>query len=390
MTRDPDWLLDGLGALQRDHLLRPRRRVQPLGSGRSRIDGQHVIDFSSNDYLGLARDSRLIRAAAGIPTGAGASPLVSGRSEPYCQLEHDIARFEQTDAALLFPSGFAANLGTVTALVSNGDAVFSDRLNHASLIDGCRLSRAQLHVYHHTRLEQLEKQLVAAADAPRRLIVTDGLFSMDGHLAPLETLCQFAKSHDAMLLVDEAHATGVLGQHGRGSCELLGVENQVHLRIGTLSKAVGTAGGFVVGSRALVDYLWHHARTQVFSTAIPPATCAAASKALELIQIEPDRRTHLDQLASQLRQRLDDLKLDTPSSVGPIVPVIIGSATAALHASRQLAERGFFVPAIRPPTVSDGSARLRISLSAAHSENDIELLAQALGSVRCEELCIDE
>ncbi len=390
MTRDPDWLLDGLSALQREHLLRPRRLVQPLGPGRSRIDGHDVIDFSSNDYLGLARDSRLTRAAAGVPAGAGASPLVSGRSEHFCQLEHDIAEFEQAEAALLFPSGFAANLGTVTALVSNGDAVFSDRLNHASLIDGCRLSHARLYVYHHTRLDQLEHQLAKAADAPRRLIVTDGLFSMDGHLAPLESLCQLAKSYDAMLLVDEAHATGVLGQHGRGSCEILGVEDQVTLRIGTLSKAVGAAGGFVVGSRALVDYLWHHARTQVFSTAIPPATCAAASKALELIQLEPDRRTHLEQLASQLRQQLNDLKLDSPSVVGPIVPVIVGSATAALDTSRLLAEKGLFVPAIRPPTVRDGSARLRISLSAAHSQSDVEQLAQALESVRCEELSVDE
>ncbi len=390
MTRDPDWLLDGLNALQREHLLRPRRRVQPLGPGRSRIDGHDVIDFSSNDYLGLARDSRLTQAAAGVHAGAGASPLVSGRSEHYSQLEHDIAEFEQAEATLLFPSGFAANLGTVTALVSNGDAVFSDRLNHASLIDGCRLSRARLHVYHHTRLEQLEHKLAKAADAPRRLIVTDGLFSMDGHLAPLESLCQLAKAYDAMLLVDEAHATGVLGQHGRGSCESLGVEDHVTLRIGTLSKAMGTAGGFVVGSRALVDYLWHHARTQVFSTAIPPATCAAASKALELIQLEPDRRTHLEQLARQLRQHLADLELVTPSVVGPIVPVIVGSANAALDASRLLAEQGLFVPAIRPPTVPDGTARLRISLSAAHSQNDIEQLAHALESVRCEEVSDDE
>jgi 8-amino-7-oxononanoate synthase len=381
MTRDPAWLTDGLDDLKRDHLLRPRRVVEPLGPGHSRVDGQQLVDFSSNDYLGLARDPRLLTAAASAPAGAGASPLVSGRSPQYCRLEESLARFESTEAALLFPSGFAANLGAITALIGPDDAVFSDRRNHASLIDGCRLCRARLHIYHHHGLDQLRRQLTEAADSRRRLIVTDGLFSMDGTIAPLAQLSDLAAEFDAMLLVDEAHATGVLGPSGRGSCERLGVQQHVTLRIGTLSKAVGAAGGFAAGSRALIDHLWHHARTQVFSTAIPPATCAAADLGLELIDLEPDRRHHLEQLGSRLRQHLAGLPLETSSEEGPIVPVILGSASAALEASSLLAQHGHFVPAIRPPSVPDGTARLRISLSAAHSDRDIDRLARALERV---------
>ena len=289
MHLEPAWLTDGLEHLQQRHLTRPRRLVEPLGNGRSRIDGRDLIDFSTNDYLGLARDSRLADAAAGAPAGAGASPLVSGRSPQYCQLERDVAAFENTPAALLFPSGFAANLGTVAALVTRDDVIFSDRDNHASLIDGCRLSGARVQIYQRDRLDDLADQLAQAASAPRRLIVTDGLFSMDGLLAPLDALCDLADTHDAMVLVDEAHATGTLGASGRGTSELLDVEERVTLRIGTLSKAVGAAGGFAVGTTAFIDHLWHHARPQVFSTALPPATCAAASAGLQLIIDAPQR-----------------------------------------------------------------------------------------------------
>ena len=381
MTRDPAWLTEGLDDLKREHLLRPRRVVEPLGPGHSRVDGQDLVDFSSNDYLGLARDPRLIQAAATAPAGAGASPLVSGRSPQYCRLEESLARFEKTEAVLLFPSGFAANLGTITALMGPDDAVFSDQRNHASLIDGCRLCRARLHIYHHQSLDRLREQLTESADARRRLIITDGLFSMDGTIAPLVQLADLADEFDAMLLVDEAHATGVLGASGRGTCERLEIEQHVTLRIGTLSKAVGAAGGFVAGSRALIDHLWHHARTQVFSTALPPATCAAAELGLQLIDHEPNRRDHLEQLGSRLRQHLAGLGLDTNSKHGPIVPVILGSAAAAVEASSLLAQHGHFVPAIRPPSVAAGTARLRISLSAAHTDHDIDRLAKALALV---------
>ncbi|HAA50869.1 MAG TPA: 8-amino-7-oxononanoate synthase [Planctomycetaceae bacterium] len=378
MTRDPAWLADDLEGLKRSHLVRPRRLVKSLGPGRSLINGRELVDFSTNDYLGLARDTRLTRASADVPTGAGASPLVTGRSEQYCQLEQDIADFEGTESEILFPSGFAANLGTVAALVGPGDTVFSDRLNHASLIDGCRLSGARLRVYQQDSLDHLNQQLAASASSTRRLIVTDGLFSMDGTVAPLDTLCDLAETHDAMLLVDEAHATGVLGDTGRGTCEFLGVEDRVTLRIGTLSKAVGAAGGFVAASTPLVDFLWHHARTQVFSTAIPPATCAAASAGLCLIKDNKPLRQHLQQLATRLRNHIARLGLDTPSTTGPIVPIILGDSSVAVSTSDRLVESGFFVPAIRPPSVPADTARLRISLSAAHTETDIDRLADSL------------
>ncbi len=381
MHLEPAWLTDGLEALQQRHLNRPRRLVEPLGDGRSRIDGRDLIDFSTNDYLGLARDSRLADAAAGVPAGAGASPLVSGRSPQYCQLERDVAAFENTPAAVLFPSGFAANLGTVAALVTRDDVIFSDKDNHASLIDGCRLSGARVQIYQRDRLEQLAEDLAQAASAPRRLIVTDGLFSMDGILAPLEALCDLADIHDAMVLVDEAHATGVLGESGRGTSELLGVEERVTLRIGTLSKAVGAAGGFAAGSSAFIDHLWHHARPQVFSTALPPSTCAAASAGLQLITDVPERRIHLATLADSFRAHLSRLGLPVPAGPGAIIPVVLAEAATAVEASAALSGLGFFVPAIRPPTVPQGTARLRVSLSALHSQQDIDGLADAIASV---------
>ncbi len=377
MTPEPDWLTDALRSLETDDLVRPHREVELLPSGRCRADGEVLLDFSSNDYLGLARDLR----QEGIAAGAGASPLVSGRSPDYCRLEKRLAAFENTDAALLFPTGFAANTGTVAALVGPGDAIFSHADNHASLIDGCRLSGARIHVFTSHRLDQLASKLGEASGAPRRLIVTDGVFSMDGVLAPLESLCDLAEKFNSMILVDEAHGTGVHGANGRGSCELAGVEDRVTLRVGTLSKAVGSTGGFVVGDSRFIEYLWHKARTQVFSTALSPASCAAALAGLEGIANEPQRREHLERLAGRLRDHLRRINLPTPSTTGAILPVILGDSRQAIAAANGLRDRGFFVPAIRPPTVREGTARLRISLSAAHSTDDIDQLADALDFV---------
>ncbi|MFP6768170.1 MAG: 8-amino-7-oxononanoate synthase, partial [Planctomycetaceae bacterium] len=371
MTPEPDWLTDALRSLEADDLVRPHREVELLPSGRCRADGEILLDFSSNDYLGLARDLRLDGTAA----GAGASPLVSGRSPDYCRLEKRLAAFENADAALLFPTGFAANTGTVAALVGPGDAIFSHSDNHASLIDGCRLSGARVHIFDGQRLDQLEMKLEEASSAPRRLIVTDGVFSMDGVLAPLGPLCDLADNFSSMLLVDEAHGTGVHGANGRGSCEAAGVEDRVTLRVGTLSKAVGSTGGFVVGNSRFIEYLWHKARTQVFSTALSPASCAAALAGLEVIVSEPQRRQHLAGLSDRLWEHLRRINLPTPSNTGAILPVILGDSSQAIAAASRLRDRGFFVPAIRPPTVRKGTARLRISLSASHSTDDIDHLA---------------
>ena len=380
---DPlDWVQAELRELQERHLLRTRREVTPQPGGRCLLEGRSLIDFSSNDYLGLALDSRLHEAATAASlaggTGARASALVSGRTPWHVRLEEQIARFENQPAAVLFPTGYAANLGVIPVLAEAGDVVFCERLNHASLIDGCRASKARLQFYRGDRPGRLRTALMRARDARRRLIVTDGVFSMDGTLAPLRLLSKFAREHRAMLLVDEAHGTGVHGSGGRGTCEAAGCEDGVTVRIGTLSKAVGALGGFAACSRELADLLWNRARTQVFSTALPPGVCAAATRALELIEQEPERRKKLFELAAQLVGQLEAAGIRTTSTGGPIVPLVVGDADRAVRLSMRLAERGMFVPAIRPPTVPQGSSRLRVCLSAAHSPEDIQQLATCL------------
>jgi len=285
------WIDDELAGLERAGL---RRRLSERGGAQSAtvsLDGRELINFGSNDYLGLAADERLAAAArAAIERegwGSGASPLVSGRASSHAELERRLAEFEGTEAALVFPSGFAANAGTIPALVDEGDAVFADAKNHASLIDGCRLSRAQRLVYPHGDCDALEAMLGDAGHFRRRLIVTDTLFSMDGDLAPLPRLAALTEEYNAMLLVDEAHATGVFGQRGRGAVEHFGLDHdRVHVRIGTLSKALGTGGGFVCGRQSLIDWLANRARPYVFSTAQPAATSAAAIAALDIVATE--------------------------------------------------------------------------------------------------------
>lgn len=386
MHRALSWLSSELNALDEAGLRRQRRAVRLLPNGACEIDGQRRWNFASNDYLGLAGDPRLAEAAqaalADSGVGARASALVAGRGPWHVKLEQTLARFEGQEAAILFPTGYAANVGTITALVGEADVVFSDRLNHASLIDGCRLSGAKLRVFRHTDLESLARELSKAAGCRRRLIVTDAVFSMDGDLAPLPELCQLAEQFNAELLVDEAHGTGVFGERGRGVCEQLGVEDRVAVRVGTLSKAVGALGGFVAGSRTLIDWLWNKARPQVFSTALPPAVCAAAATAVQLIEQEPQRRKTLWQHCEFVRMALTQANIPVwPNSVGPIIPIVLGDPDAAVAAQRALEERGCLVAAIRPPTVPHGTSRLRISLSAAHNEAALRELIDAMREV---------
>jgi 8-amino-7-oxononanoate synthase len=383
MTDALDWLPAQLAELHEQGLARRRRSVIRFPDGWCEIDGRRLRNFASNDYLNLAHDPRLIEAArAALSTtgvGSGASALVTGRTHWHARLEERLARFERQPAAILFPTGYAANAGTIAALAGESDAVFSDRLNHASLIDGCRLSGAKLRVYRHNELERLDRELQKACDARRRLIVTDAVFSMDGHAAPLPALCDLADRHQAMLLVDEAHATGVLGEHGRGAAELLGIEDRVTVRVGTLSKALGALGGFVAGPLELIDWLWNRARTQMFSTALPPAVCAAACAALEIVESEPDRRRNLLARCDRFRRQLADAGLQTPAGgIGPIVPVLLQDPRRTVAAAARLEEQGFLVAAIRPPTVPRGTSRLRITLTAAHSDDDLAALLQAL------------
>lgn len=357
-------------------------RVRP---GRFERDGRWLVDFGSNDYLGLAADPRLAEAARAAAEaygwGAGASPLVTGWTAAHQALVEALADFEGTEAAVLFPTGFAANLGTVAALVGKADAVYSDRLNHACLIDGARLSGAAVRVYPHNDAARLGARLARDRGRFRRsLIVTDGVFSMDGDLAPLADLADLAERFGAVLLVDEAHGTGVFGPDGRGAASACGVAGRVHVRVGTLSKALGSLGGFVAGPRRLTDHLVNHARTQIYSTALPPAAAAAARAALEIAAAEPWRRRRVHDLADRLRRALAGAGVDVGGSAGPIVPVVLGEPAAALACSERLLRAGLFTPAIRPPTVPAGTARLRVSLSAAHTDADLDALVAALTS----------
>jgi 8-amino-7-oxononanoate synthase len=378
------WMNDDLRDRRRLGLYRVRRRVQAVRGVRLQMGGREYVQFASNDYLNLAGDPRLARAARAAARrygcGAGASPLVCGYLPPHRRLEKDLAAWEGAEAALVFSSGFAANLAVVCALAGPGDAVFSDELNHASLIDGCRLSRARVHVYAHADANALDGLLRREGKkARRRLIVTDSVFSMDGDLAPLAYLVDLARRHECMLAVDEAHATGVLGEHGRGTTELLPAPaDDVIIKVGTLSKALGAQGGFVCGPRRLIAWLVNHARPYIFSTALAPPAAAAARRAVALVQAEPERGPQALRLAALLRRQLRESGLHPGGSQTQIVPVVVGTPRAALELAKRLRREGMLVPAIRPPSVAPGKSRLRISLTAGHSEHDVRLLAAAL------------
>jgi 8-amino-7-oxononanoate synthase len=397
-THDPlAWIYAALSELECRDLRRKRTVRSSIQSMLVTIDGRPLINFGSNDYLGLACDGRLAdaaRAAAGREGwGSGASPLVSGRSESHAELEARLAEFEGTEAALVFPSGFAANAGIIPALVDEGDAIFGDAKNHASLIDGCRLSKAKRFVFPHRDCDALERMLCDAGGFRRRLIVTDTLFSMDGDVAPLARVADLAEQYDAMLMADEAHATGVFGPNGRGVAEQgsvpffgsekkgtdpVALHTRVHIRIGTLSKALGSSGGFVCGRQSLIDWLANRARTYVFSTAQPPATAAAAIAALDIVKQEPHRRQQLLASAAALRSRLKEQGWNIGHSESQIIPLITGDAKRAMELAAALRDAGFFIPAIRPPSVPVGESLVRLSLCYHHTAEIIDALTTAL------------
>ncbi len=395
-THDPlAWIDDALSDLERRDLRRRHAVRSGAQSARISIDGRELINFGSNDYLGLASDPRL-REAARIATeregwGSGASPLVSGRSKSLAELERRLAEFEGTEAALVFPSGFAANAGIIPALIEEGDVVFGDARNHASLIDGCRLSKATQFVYPHCDCDALEQMLRETGGFRRRLIVTDTLFSMDGDLAPLARIAELAEKFDAMLMFDEAHATGVFGPNGCGAWEqshsspaplIPHPATSIAIRIGTLSKALGTAGGFVCGRQSLIDWLANRARTYVFSTAQPPAASAAAIAALEIVRQEPHRRQELLANAATLRSRLAAQGWNIGGSASQIIPLYIGDAKRTMELASNLREAGFFIPGIRPPSVPDGESLLRLSLCYHHTAEILDALTEQLARLR--------
>jgi 8-amino-7-oxononanoate synthase len=369
---------------------RLRRCPELAGSSRVRVavGAESRVSFCSNDYLGLANHPALAAAAAAASArdgfGASAARLVSGDLPAHRELESELAGFLGRQAALVFPTGYQTNIGVLTALAGPDDVIVSDSLNHASIVDGCRLTRARIAVYPHGDAAAAARLLGDARGARRRLLVTESLFSMDGDVAPLPALAEAAETHDAILIVDEAHAFGVLGPAGQGLCAENHVEPDV--LVGTLGKALGAAGGFVAGTGLLREFLVNRARTFIFTTALPPAVAAAARAALGLAAgPEGDRRRDLLRqgvgwLTAHLRTLRSDRGLPGPvaSGASPILPFVLGTDARALAVSSGLAERGVFVPAIRPPTVPAGTARLRITLSAAHAEADLQLLVGAL------------
>jgi 8-amino-7-oxononanoate synthase len=381
-TTDPfRELREELDARAAEGLLRKRRIIAGKQQPALLADGEDMLSFCSNDYLGLASHPALIaavqQAAQEVGVGGGASHLITGHHRLHHELEEALAHFVGMPRALFFSTGYMANLGVISALAGRGDAIFADRLNHASLNDAAVLSRADLHRYPHNDIAVLEKQLVQSM-ARRKLVVADAVFSMDGDIAPVPQLLELCERYDAWLMLDDAHGFGVLGAHGKGTLEHFGVHGPRIIYMATLGKAAGVSGAFVAGEPELVEYLIQRARTYIYTTAMPPVLAAALLAALPIIEKETSRREQLQTLIATLRGNLKPKQWRLDESITPIQPLIIGSNEDALRVSEHLRERGILVPAIRPPTVPQGTARLRITLSAAHTVEDVMRLVNAL------------
>jgi 8-amino-7-oxononanoate synthase len=347
--------------------------------------GRTLVNFGSNNYLGLAEHPRVkaaaVRAIEREGVGAGASRLLTGHSSVHDELERALARLKNTEAALVFSTGYQANLGIIPSLVGRGDLIVADRDCHASLIDGCRASQARFRIYRRDRLDQLRALLSKRPATGNVLLVTDSVFSMEGDLAPLPDLVALAERHDALLLVDDAHATGVFGEQGTGSSEHWNLRDRPIIQMGTLSKALGALGGFVAGPRVLIDYLVNRARTFIYTTALPPAIAAAALEAIRVIEEEPERRKQLWANCRLWHDGVRKLGFDTFNSASPIIPLRIGSDAVAVQMASALLEEGVFAPAIRPPTVPNGTARLRTSILATHTPADLSRSLSAVERV---------
>lgn len=389
MKRSMEGAATALAELQRLQQRRQRRTIDEGQAGASaarvRVDGRELVNFCSNDYLGLAHDARLGNAMAAAAqrwgAGAGAAHLLTGHTREHHDLELELAAFTGRESALLFSTGYMANVGVIQALSSRADVVVQDRLNHASLIDGARLSGASLQRYAHSDVADARALLEEAGERVA-LLATDGVFSMDGDIAPLAELARLAAQHQAWFLVDDAHGLGVLGARGRGTLELAGLdEGQVPLLVGTLGKALGSFGAFVAGPRDLIELVMQRARSYVYTTALPPAVAAATREALRIIERDSGPRERVQALTSRFRKGAAQLGLPLGASTTPIQPLLLGDTARCVAASEALMQRGFWVAAIRSPTVPAGTERLRINLSAAHQEPDVDGLLDALHDV---------
>ena len=370
-----EWIEDELRVIRGKNLFRTLTEITSGQSPEIVIGGKKHLLLASNNYLGLSTDPRVVAAAARAlseyGTGSGGSRLVSGSSDLHAELERKIAEMKSTEAAILFSSGYLANVGTIAALVGEGDTVFSDELNHASIIDGCRLSRAGVKVYPHLDTDSLRRMVSASGGGGKKLIITDTVFSMDGDLTDLGEICSISERYGCMLMVDEAHAMGVLGEKGSGATEHFGVERRVPVVMGTLSKAVGSVGGYVAGSRSLIDFIRNRVRSYIFDTSLPAASLAASIEAICIIESEPQRRRHLMGLVDTFKDGLLEMGFNVLSSQSAIVPVLTGEPEATLRLASLLREKGIYTPAVRPPSVPEGKCRIRASLMATHTEDQI-------------------
>ena len=377
-----------LDDLKAQGLFRDMARIDSAQGPTVTINNKEVILLSSNNYLGLASHPEIIKAQiqAVREFGAGscASRLVSGNIKLYETLEKDIAVFKGTESAIVFPTGYMTNVGTISALVGDKDIVICDKLDHASIIDGARLSGAALRAYPHKNIEKLRDILKKSVSYEKKLIITDGVFSMDGDIAPLPGIIKAAEEFDAMLMLDDAHATGVLGTSGKGTCEYYGIKKGVHVQMGTLSKALGNMGGFIAGSKILIDYIRNKARAFIYSTALPPAVLGGCIKAVEIAGENSGLRDRLWANVNMFRNSLKDMGFDTMESETQIIPVCIKDASTTMRSAEFLLNNGVFAPGIRPPTVTKAKCRIRVSLTAAHEKEHIDKAIEAFERLRNE------
>ncbi|MDQ1005359.1 8-amino-7-oxononanoate synthase [Neobacillus niacini] len=377
------WLSYRLDKTKEAGLNRKVRTMETAPLPLMTIDGEKQLVFASNNYLGLANDKRLVNAAETVlhefGVGSSGSRLITGHTNWHQKLEDKISQFKRTEETLLFSSGYLANVGVLSSLPEKGDVILSDELNHASIIDGCRLSKANTLIYNHVDMDDLEEKLKATESCQRRFIVTDGVFSMDGTIAPLDKIMSLAKRYHAFVIVDDAHATGVLGENGRGTSEYFGVYPDVI--IGTLSKAIGTEGGFVCGSKVLIDFLLNHARTFIFQTSLPPAICAASYTAFEIIKHSKDKRQLLHSNVKKIKTSLQEMGYTVKGDDTPIIPVIIGDTHKTVMFAKRLLEKGIYAPAIRPPTIPLGESRIRLTVTADHSLKEIDYLLKSFNLI---------
>ncbi|MCH8014874.1 MAG: 8-amino-7-oxononanoate synthase [Candidatus Dadabacteria bacterium] len=381
--QDPlKWIREELELIHDKKLFRLLTELETGQSPEVTISGKSYILLGSNSYLGLSVDPKVVESAKlaleKYGTGSGGSRLVSGSSDLHRMLEEKIARFKNTEASILFSSGYLANVGTISALVGSTDIIYSDELNHASIIDGTRLSRAKVRIYKHLDLNNLQALLDSDKNKTcKKLIVTDTVFSMDGDLVPLPELVEISEQYGCMLMIDEAHATGVLGKRGSGATEHFGVEDRVPVVMGTLSKAVGSLGGYIAGSQELIDFIRNRVRSYIFDTSLPPASLAASITAIDIIENEPERREHLWKMVEQFKTGIEDTGLKVLPSHSAIIPILIGDAEPALNFAKMLRDNGVFTPAVRPPSVPHGMCRIRATLMAQHTQEHIDTALKA-------------